>query len=86
LPAENSTADNTYTIPFAVTVQGDTNGDGGVNVLDLINIVNHLGHDGDEHAKYTQEWFQCLNTDVKEDGQHNVLDLILVAISLGQHW
>lgn len=86
LPAENSTADNTYTLSFTVTVRGDTNGDGGVNILDLINIVNHLGHGGDEHAKYTQEWFQCLNTDAKEDGQHNVLDLILVANNLGRHW
>ena len=47
---------------------GDINGDGSVNVLDLVVIASELGSEG-----------QDLTTDVNRDGAVNVLDLILVA-------
>ena len=47
---------------------GDINGDGSVNVLDLVVIASELGSEG-----------QDLTADVNRDGAVNVLDLILVA-------
>ncbi len=46
---------------------GDINGDGDVNVLDLVHIAAHLGQAGQHRA------------DVNGDGVVNILDLILVA-------
>ena len=59
----------------AVTVLevGDVNGDGAVNVLDMVLIGQHWGETG------TPGW---IPEDVKEDGVINVLDMVLV----GQHW
>ena len=47
---------------------GDINGDGSVNVLDLVVIASKLGNQG-----------QNLEADVNRDGVINILDLILVA-------
>ena len=52
---------------------GDVNGDGHVNVLDLVLIGQHWGETG------TPGW---IPEDVKVDGVINVLDMVLI----GQHW
>ena len=49
-------------------ITADVNGDGSVNVLDLIVIASKLGNEG-----------QNLAPDVNRDGVVNILDLILVA-------
>lgn len=84
---ETETGDNQLVSAILITIQGDTNGDRTVNVLDLILVANHLGHtNGDGHLPYSIDWYKCMNTDLNNDGQHNVLDLILCANHLGQHW
>jgi hypothetical protein len=85
---ESNTTNNMLTgSSVIVTFLGDVNGDGTVNVLDLILIANHLGHtDGDGHIPYSLDWYRCINSDLNDDRSHNVLDLILCANHLGQHW
>jgi outer membrane protein assembly factor BamB len=87
VPGETDTADNTLVGGrVTVSVPGDANGDGEVNVLDLIQVAAHLGHtNGDGHTLYSPEWYKCVNSDLNSDGQYNVLDLILCANHLGQH-
>ena len=53
---------------FSNSMSGDINGDGVVNVLDLVVIASKLGNQG-----------QNLATDVNQDGVVSILDLILVA-------
>ena len=53
--------------------QSDTNGDGNVNVLDMIMVGQRWGEVG------TSGW---ITEDINEDGTVNVLDIILV----GQNW
>ena len=74
---ETEIADNMFVDGVVqVTKQGDVNGDGNVNVLDLIVVAGALGtKPGDLKWKP--------NADVKEDNIINVLDLILVATKLG---
>ena len=60
--------DFTPTDTSADNINGDINGDGVVNVLDLVVIASKLGNQG-----------QNLATDVNQDGVVNILDLILVA-------
>ena len=50
---------------------GDANGDGQINVLDVIHIANHWAND------YV-EGFCFYNADVVEDGAINILDIIAV--------
>jgi hypothetical protein len=56
-----------------VILPGDMNGDGHVNVLDMIRIGQHWGQTG------APGW---IPEDVKIDGVINVLDMIVI----GQHW
>ncbi len=51
----------------------DVNGDGHVNVLDMIRVGQHWGETGGPH------W---IREDVNKDGNVNVLDIIVI----GQHW
>lgn len=62
--------DGTVTITTCI---GDVNGDGTVNVLDMIRIGQHWEETG------TPGW---IPEDVNRDGAINVLDMILI----GQHW
>ena len=50
---------------------GDVNGDGVVNILDLVTVAGALGHTGQ------------IDADVNGDGVVNILDLVTVAGALG---
>jgi hypothetical protein len=58
---------------FTTGKAGDVDGDGNVNVLDMVRVGQHWGQAG------SPGW---IPEDVKEDGVINVLDIIIV----GQHW
>jgi hypothetical protein len=58
---------------FTTGKSGDVDGDGNVNVLDMIRIGQHWGETG------SPGW---IPEDVKPDGVINVLDMIII----GQHW
>jgi hypothetical protein len=77
VPGETDTADNTFVDgTVQVAKKGDLNGDGSVDVLDLIVVAKALGtHPGD--PKYNP------NADINGDGEIDVLDLIIVAKYLG---
>jgi hypothetical protein len=76
VPGEDDVLDNSAYCSLRVTKPGDVNGDGKINVLDLIIVARAIGtRPGD--AKWDP------NADVKEDKLINVLDLILVAHYLG---
>ena len=53
------------------TLKGDANGDGKVNVTDIVEMVNHiLGSESDK--------FLFDAADVNEDGKVNVTDIVMV--------
>ena len=54
-----------------IIVNEDVNGDGVVNILDLVTVASALGHTGQ------------IGADVNGDGVVNILDLVTVA---GAHW
>ena len=56
-------------------IAGDANGDGIVNILDLVLVASHFGESIDAT--------QVLNPDVNGDGIVNILDLVLVANNIG---
>ncbi len=56
-------------------IAGDANGDGVVNILDLVLVASHFGESIDAT--------QVLNPDVNGDGIVNILDLVLVANNIG---
>ena len=58
-------------LSVSLRVAADVNGDGVVNIQDLVFIASHLGRTG----KYT--------ADVNKDGIVNIQDLVLVASALG---
>ena len=53
------------------TIVGDANGDGIVNILDLVMVAAHIGQSGEVAA------------DVNSDGAVNIQDLVVVANGLG---
>ena len=72
---------------LTLSIQGDANGDGRVNVLDLITIAIHLGQsNGGGYMPDSPQWYQFWNSDLNNDGKINVLDLIICATHLSQHW
>ena len=54
-----------------IIVNADVNGDGVVNILDLVTVAGALGHTGQ------------IDADVNGDGVVNILDLVTVAGALG---
>jgi PKD repeat protein len=60
-------------VTTTTTCIGDVDGDGFVNVLDMIRVGQHWGETG------TPGW---MPEDVNKDGTINVLDMIVI----GQHW
>jgi len=69
-------------IPFTIvappSLEGDANGDGKVNILDLIYVRNRLGQDPESGDNST--------ADANNDGKINVLDLIYVRNRLGNSY
>ena len=63
----------TITVTASSSLQGDVNGDGAVNALDMIRVGQHWGETG------VGGW---IREDINQDGTVNVLDATLV----GQHW
>ena len=57
-------------------VTGDVNGDGVVNILDLVLVASKFGESVDST--------QAPNPDVNGDGTVNILDLVLVANNIGE--
>lgn len=68
-----------------VTISGDVNGDGRVNILDCILLANHFGHkNGDGHTPNTKPWRDCVHCDINNDGRVNILDCIILAGHFGK--
>ena len=57
---------------------GDFNGDGGVNVLDIVGIVNYIVFD--EYPYGFPYWFE--NGDVNDDGVINIFDITTIIANL----
>ena len=76
VPREANPDTNCYESWVTITVQQpviaeDVNGDGVVNILDLVLVDSHFGETGENDA------------DVNEDGIVNIADLLLVAKAVG---
>lgn len=69
---ENSVLLYGYKVTFGASyIPGDANGDGNVNVTDIVGIVNDiLGHPSDK--------FDPIAADVNGDGKVNVTDIVMV--------
>ena len=58
-----------------VSLSTDVNGDGTVNILDLVRVASYLGESvSDENA----------SVDVNNDGEINILDLVQIAQDFGK--
>ena len=73
-------ADFTETVRFEVNdapiyAESDVNGDGTVNIQDLVIVANAIGHLGAADAE--------LNADINADGAVDILDLVQVANDIG---
>ena len=78
-PRENNSWDWAHWADLLITadgveLSGDVNGDGTVNILDMVLIGQNLG----------QKPLPNSRADVNKDGQVNVLDLVLVAEDFGE--
>jgi hypothetical protein len=79
VPGETSKADNTYTYGLVqVTIMGDIDDNGNVNVLDAIDLSNSFG-------KSTGQTGFNPNADFDDNGVVNILDAITLANNFGQH-
>jgi parallel beta-helix repeat protein len=75
---ETDTADNTYTDGWVVvTIPGDINGDGTVNILDAIKLAGAFGSKPDD-----DNWNP--NADINSDDSVNILDAIILAGNFGE--
>jgi hypothetical protein len=78
LPYDTNTADKNQTVIVTVTIPGDVNGDGVVNILDAIQLANaFLARPGDPN------WNP--NADINGDNDINILDAILLANNFLAH-
>jgi hypothetical protein len=79
VPGETSKADNTYTYGLVqVTIMGDIDDNGNVNVLDAIDLSNSFGR------SIGQAGFNP-SADFDDNGVVNILDAITLANNFGQH-
>jgi hypothetical protein len=80
VPGEANTADNTFTYGLVqVTIMGDVDGNGWVNVLDAIDVSNSFG------KGIGQAGFNA-NADFDDNGVINILDAITLANHYNQHY
>jgi parallel beta-helix repeat protein len=80
IPGETNTADNTFTYGLvSVTIMGDVDGNGNVNVLDAIDLSTSFGK-GIGQAGFNP------NADFDDNGIVNILDAITLANNFGQHY
>jgi hypothetical protein len=80
VPGETDTADNNYTYGLVlVTIMGDVDGNGTVNVLDAIDLSNSFG-------KSTGQAGFNANADFDDNGIVNILDAITLANHYNQHY
>jgi hypothetical protein len=77
ISADNNPADNTLDGgPVKVRILGDMNGDGKVDILDVVEFANYFGlHKGD--ARWNAD------ADMNRDGITNILDAIIIAEHFG---
>jgi hypothetical protein len=80
VPGETDTADNNMTGgSVLVTIPGDVDGNGNVNVLDAIDLSNSFG-------KSTGQTGFNANADFDDNGIVNILDAITLANHYNQHY
>jgi hypothetical protein len=80
VPGETDTADNNFTYGLvSVTIMGDIDGNGWVNVLDAIDLSNSFG------KSIGQAGFNP-NADFDDNGIVNILDAITLANHYNQHY
>lgn len=77
VPGETDTSDNTRESWIVITVQGDINGDGTVNILDSITMGKSFFA-----TPIAPNWNP--NADLNNDNIVNILDAIIVAINFGR--
>jgi hypothetical protein len=80
VPDEANTEDNNFTDGLvSVTIIGDVDGNGNVNVLDAIDLSNSFG-------KSTGQAGFNSDADFDDNGIVNILDAITLANNFGQHY
>jgi hypothetical protein len=79
VPGETNTANNDLTAAVEVTVPGDVNGDGTVNILDAIQLANSF-----LATPSSSNWNP--NADINGDNVVNILDAIILANHFLQHY
>jgi parallel beta-helix repeat protein len=79
LQGEVDTADNTMTTYVFITIAGDLNGDGVVDIYDAIVLANHFGF---------HQWYPLwdYNVGINNDGVIDIFDAILLAANYGKSW
>jgi parallel beta-helix repeat protein len=77
VPGETETTDNTMTLWITITILGDINGDGVVNILDAIVLSNAF-----YSTPSSSNWNP--NSDINGDGAVNILDAIILANNFGK--
>jgi len=80
LPGETDTTDNILISPITVkvTILGDVNDDGVINLLDLVTAANAFG-------AIPGSWAWNPQADIYPDGIINIFDLVMIALRFGQH-
>ncbi len=88
LRVKSSTSEDTYNLFFTQTItkpdvlMGDVNGDGGINVLDVVFIVNSITNNNWQDFPVNKDGINI--ADMNGDGNVNVQDMvILIALILG---
>lgn len=91
VPGETNTLNNVLSEgTVRIRIVGDVNGDGKVDLRDLISVAECLGsvngQAGGIPVHYSGKPTYNLYADFNQDGKINILDMIILATHLGQHW